>query len=152
MQIDRRLLYAGVFLLAIGGVVVAADVGLLDTAALTDLLRLWPLALIAIGVGIVLRRSDISLATGLLAAAVPGLLLGSAFAVAPRFECGGQGDPVNVATEQGSFDGPAYVSVVAGCGTFAVTTAPGTGWELTAANTASRAPIIETGARSLSID
>ena len=152
MQIDRRLLYAGVFLLAIGGVVVAADIGLLDTANLTDLLRLWPLALVAIGVGIVLRRTEISLATGMLAAAVPGLLIGSAFAVAPRYECGGHGEPVSVAAERGTFEGPARVSVIAGCGTFVVTTAPGFDWELTASNTASRAPTIETSARSLSID
>jgi len=152
MHIDRRLLYAGVFLLAIGGVVVAADIGLIDTAVLTDLLRLWPVAVVALGVGLVFRRSEVSLATGMVAAAVPGLLIGSAFAVAPRFDCGGPGEPVSVAAEQGSFDGPANVSVIAGCGTFDVTTTPGGEWQLAATNTADRAPIVEASARSLSID
>jgi hypothetical protein len=152
MRIDRRLLFAGVFLLAIGGVLVAVDLGLIDTAILTDLLRLWPLAFVAIGVGIVLRRTDVSLASGLVAVAVPGLLIGSAFAVAPRFECGGRGEPVSVASERGAFVGPAQVSVIAGCGTFAVTTANGSGWQLAASNTAGRAPIVETTARSLAVD
>jgi hypothetical protein len=42
------------------------------------------LALIAVGLGIALRRSQISLASGLLAAAVPGLILGGAMALGPR--------------------------------------------------------------------
>jgi hypothetical protein len=85
MRIDRGLLYTGVFLVAIGAVVVAADVGAIDTAGLTDALRLWPLAVIAIGASLVLRRSRFSLQGGMLAATLPGLVLGSALAVAPTY-------------------------------------------------------------------
>ena len=59
MRLNRTLLYTGVFLVAIGSAVVAAD--LLSTAALIDLLRLWPVAVIAIGLGIALRRTQLSL-------------------------------------------------------------------------------------------
>jgi hypothetical protein len=84
MRPNRTLLYAGVFLVAIGGAFTAADLGPLSTAALIDVLRLWPLALIAVGLGIALRRTQISLPSGLLAAAVPGLILGGAMALGPR--------------------------------------------------------------------
>jgi hypothetical protein len=93
MRLNRTLLYTGVFLLALGAALVAADLGQLTTAALTDALRLWPLALIAIGLGIALRRTQVSLAAGLIAAALPGLILGGAMATAPR-----------LATERGTWD------------------------------------------------
>jgi len=84
MRLNRTLLYTGVFLVAIGGAVTAADVGPLSTASLVDALRLWPLAVIAVGLGIALRRTRLSLTGGVLAAAVPGLVLGGAMAVGPR--------------------------------------------------------------------
>jgi hypothetical protein len=85
MHLNRTLLYTGVFLAAIGGALLAVDLGRPETNALIGALRLWPLALIAIGLGIALRRTQISLASGLLAAAVPGLLLGATMAATPRF-------------------------------------------------------------------
>ena len=44
IRVNRRFLYWGVVLSAIGGVLVAADLGAVDTPTLTDALRLWPLA------------------------------------------------------------------------------------------------------------
>ena len=92
MRVNRGLLYTGVFLVAIGSVLVAADVGAIDTARLTDAMRMWPLAVIAIGASLVLRRSGFSLQGGMLAAALPGLLLGGAIAIAPTYvpDCGEQ--------------------------------------------------------------
>ena len=92
MRVNRGFLYTGVFLVAIGSVLVAADVGAIDPARLTDAQRLWPLAVIAIGASLVLRRSRFSLQGGMLAAALPGLLLGGAIAIAPTYipDCGEQ--------------------------------------------------------------
>jgi hypothetical protein len=84
MRLNRTLLYTGVFFAAIGVVLLAVDVVRPETTALIDVLRLWPLAVIAVGLGIALRRTQISLASGLLAAAVPGLILGGAIALGPR--------------------------------------------------------------------
>jgi hypothetical protein len=84
MRINRTLLYTGVFLAAIGGAVLVADFGAISTPSLIDVLRLWPVAVIAIGLGIAFRRTRFSLASGMLAAAVPGLILGGAMAVGPR--------------------------------------------------------------------
>ena len=90
MRVDRRFLYIGLFLMVIGTVLVAADLGRVDTAVLSDIARLWPLALIALGAGIVLRRSQFSLPGGMFAAAIPGLVLGGALAMAPNVagDCG----------------------------------------------------------------
>jgi hypothetical protein len=153
MQVNRRLLYAGIFVFAIGGVLVAADLGAADTATLTDTLRLWPFALVALGVSLVVRRTELGLPTGIFAAVLPGLVLGAAFAVAPRFagDCGARGEPQNVATAEGTFDGPASVSVRGGCGSLIVRTAAGTGWQLVAASTEGRAPAVDSSTRSLTI-
>jgi hypothetical protein len=153
MRVKRGFLYWGIFLVAVGGVLVAADLRAVDTSTLADALRLWPLAVIAIGLSLALRRTRLTLPALLLAAAVPGLVVGAAFAVAPRFvgDCGAQGDAAGV-VRQGSFDGAATVAVRSGCGTLRVTTVPGNGWQLDANNTAGRPPTVESSARSLSID
>lgn len=154
MRVNRRFLYWGILLVAVGGVLVAADLGAVDTPTLTDTLRLWPLAIVAIGLSVVLRKTRFSLPGLMLAAAVPGLVVGGALAVAPRFAgaCGTRGEPASVATTQGVFDGPATVSVRTGCGSLNVTTASGNGWQLGAGNTAARTPNVESSSRSLAID
>jgi hypothetical protein len=154
MRINRRFLYWGIFFVAIGIVLVAADAGAVETPTLTDALRLWPLAVIAIGLSLVLRRTQLGLPVLLLAAALPGLVLGSAFAVAPRFvgDCGGPGEPATVASNQGTFDGPASVSIRTACGSLNVTTAAGNGWQLDAANSSGRVPSIQATAQSLSVE
>ncbi|HEY8869010.1 MAG TPA: hypothetical protein VIM30_06435 [Candidatus Limnocylindrales bacterium] len=154
MRVNRGFLYWGVFLVALGGVLVAGELGALDPARVIDALRLWPLAVVAVGVGLVLRRTRLSLSGGMLAAAVPGLVLGGAFAVGPRFvgNCGGPGEAAPSAPQQGTFDGPASVSVATGCGSLTVSTAPGSGWRLDAGNTAGHTPTIRTSPQSLSIE
>ena len=154
MRVNRRFLYWGVFLVAIGGVLVAADLGPVDSTIILDALQLWPLAFVAIGVGLVLRRTRFSVPGGMLAAAVPGLVLGGGFALLPRIavDCGAGSAPSSVATHQGLFDGPARISVTTGCGSLVVGTAPGGGWQLQADGAGSRTPIIEASATALSID
>jgi len=153
MLINRRFLYFGIFLVAIGGVLVASDLAAIDATTIRDALQLWPLAIVAIGLALVFRRTEFSLPAGMLAAAVPGLLLGGGFALVPRIaaDCGAVGEPSSAATEQGAFDGPARVSVATGCGSMIVSTEPGNGWHLDR-GAAGRAPIIDASGRSLSIE
>src|SRR5262245_61653153 len=153
MRLNRTLLYVGAFLVAIGGIVVVADAGRIDTATLVDVVRAWPLAVIAVGAGLVLRRTRLSLPAGLAAAIAPGLLIGSAFAIVPRFagDCGARGDAVSTATEAGVLGTGASVSIRTGCGTLSVGTSPGSAWQLTAANTAGRPPTVRSSPEFLSI-
>ena len=152
MGINRRFLYLGTFLVAIGAVLVVADVTGVDEAAVLDWLRLWPLAVVAIGGGIILRRTRFNLASGVIAAVLPGLVLGGAFAAGPRIaDCGAHDEPLTVITREGTFDGPSRVDVRTGCGSLVLTTAPGNRWLLNAGNTIEREPTIEATATSLSI-
>lgn len=134
MRVNRTLLYTGIFLVAIGGVVAAADMGVVRESLLRDTLRLWPLAVIGLGLGLVLRHTRVSLASGMLAAAVPGLLLGSVFALVPRFSglCTDIGDSTRVYGEHGAFSGRATVSVTVDCGSLRLLTGPGREWRLDA--------------------
>jgi hypothetical protein len=132
---------------------VLADLGVVDTAALTNLVRLWPLAVIALGLAVVFRRSRVGLEVGAFAAVMPGLVLGGAFAVVPRFvgDCGAVGGTANAITQQGTFDGSASVAVSAGCGSLTVTTSAGNAWQLQAANSNGQAPQVDASARSLAV-
>ncbi len=90
MRVNRRFLYWGVFLVALGGVLVVVDLGAIAPAVIVDVLRLWPLALVAIGLRPRPPTDTLQGPGGMLAAAAPGLLLGAGFAVAPRIaiDCG----------------------------------------------------------------
>ena len=154
MRVNRTFLYAGIFLVAIGGVLVAADLGVVDDSILADALRLWPLAVIAIGLGLVLRRTRVSLPGGMLAAAVPGLLLGSALAAGAAVQRllrrARRVDPRR--HQAGHLRRAGRVSVTTDCGSLVVTTGAGSGWRLDARDDrGSRSPSSTQSARSLSI-
>jgi hypothetical protein len=145
MAINRRFLYAGLFLVALGGVLVLVDLAVVDTAAVSSALRLWPLAIIAIGAGIVFRRSRYALVAGVLAAMVPGLVLGGGLAVAPRhgFDCGTGAAGNGSTTQQGTFTGTAAVAVDISCGSISIATQAGHGWQLTNVSTTGREPRVD---------
>jgi hypothetical protein len=84
MRINRTLVYGGVFLVAVGVALFVVDQRPFALDSIVSVVRLWPLALIAIGAGIALRRTPFGFASGLVAAAVPGVLLGLTMAAAPR--------------------------------------------------------------------
>jgi len=154
MRVNRRFLYWGIFLVAVGGVLVTTDAGALDAGSIAGALRLWPVAIVAIGVGIVLRRTRFGLAAGMLAAAAPGLLIGGGLAALPQIavDCGSDEGVAAVGAREGVFDGPAMIAVSAGCGSLVVDTAPGDAWHLESGSTSDRAPAISASSRSLAID
>ncbi len=85
MTVRSGTLYLGVFFIAAGAVTLGAGTGALDRSAVAGTLAaLWPIAVIAVGAGLVLRRSRAALVAGVLAAAVPGLALGASFAAVPE--------------------------------------------------------------------
>jgi hypothetical protein len=153
MAINRRFLYAGLFLVALGGVLVAVDLASVDTGLLSSALRLWPVALIALGAGIALRRSRYALVAGVLGAMLPGLVLGGGLAVAPRYpgDCGTRDELAQTASQSGSFTGAADASLGLSCGSIMVTTTPGDAWQLTAESTTGRPPAVVASERSLRV-
>ena len=141
MKVNRRLLYCGVFFLALGAVLLAASAAAIDDEVIAQALRYWPIAVIALGIGLLLRRTRFDVAGGMLAAAMPGLLLGGLVVATPRMapECGDV-RPAAVEARQGTFDGAASVELVLACGDVSVTTAPGSAWQLEAGNARSAGP------------
>jgi hypothetical protein len=154
MQVKKRFLYAGAFLVAIGAVLVATDLNGIDETAIEASLRYWPLAVIALGVGIAVRRTRFNVAGGLVAAALPGLVLGGAIAVAPQIaiDCGTSDAPSSFVNRSGTFDGPARVDVATGCGSVVVTTTPGSAWSFDAGDAGDRTAQVDATGNSLSID
>ena len=84
MTVRRGTLYVGVFLVATGAVTLGVAVGVLDATAVANTVEtLWPLAVVALGVGLVLRHSPAGLGAGVVAALVPGLALGASIVALP---------------------------------------------------------------------
>ena len=168
MSVRRGFLYSGVFLLAAGGVVLLAQVGVLDEEAVAEAVSLWPLAVIAAGVGLLLRRTRARVPGGLVAAAMPGLLVGAMIVAVPDLPdlagwatpCG-EADPAAAVTERdGQFGGSASVNgaaalggsasvdVALACGDLVVTTGPGSAWHFaSSAGRGDRAVVTDTADR-----
>ena len=153
MTVRRGSLYFGAFLVAAGGVTLLTSAGVLDPARVVDALDWWPLAVIAIGAALILRRTSAAIPAGLVAAVTPGLLLGATFVAVPDIttpctDTAGGGTPV---TREGAFGTTAEVDLELSCGELAVTTAPGSTWSIEATNAADRAPQITSSTDQLSV-
>jgi len=152
MNVNRRWLYGGVFLIALGAVLLVAQDEAVDGDVVAQALRLWPVLVIALGIGLLLRRTRFNLAGGMLAAAMPGLLLGGLIVAAPGMgpECRGI-EPASFETQQGTFDGAASINLTLACGDLSVTTAPGGGWQLETGNATGPAATVEVSAAALRV-
>jgi len=80
MSINRGLLNWGVFLIALGGVPLAVQQGWASSGIVGDLWRLWPLILVGIGLGLILRWTPIAWLGGALVAGTFGLIFGALLA------------------------------------------------------------------------
>ena len=143
MTVRRGFLYTGVFLIAAGGVVLLAQTGAIDPEAVTQALSLWPLAVIAIGVGLILRRTRARVPGGVVAATMPGLMLGMMIVAVPDMPdfdgwsgwsagCGDADRGATVTERQGTFGAAASVDLSLACGELVVTTGPGSTWDFDA--------------------
>lgn len=137
MTIRRGTLYVGVFLLAAGAVTLANVAGLVDPEVVAGTVgALWPLAIIAIGIALVLRRSPAALVAGVAAAALPGMALGASLVAAPSLPapslsvpCTDAASPTGPAqVRDGTFTGDAAVRLQLDCGRLTVTTTDGPAW------------------------
>ncbi len=159
MTVRRGFLYTGLFLLSAGGVVLLAQVGGIDTEAVNGAVSLWPLAAIAIGIGLILRRTRFAVAGGIVAAVMPGLLVGAMIAAAPDLPelaawsapCGEASPGAAVTERQGSFGSAASVDLSLACGELVVTTGPGNAWQFAGSNAEGAGAIVTGSADRLSI-
>ena len=156
MNVNRRWLYGGVFFIALGAVLLAGQGDAVDGDVIAQAARLWPVLVIALGVGVLLRRTRFSVAGGVIAAAVPGLVLGGMLVAAPVAvaHIGPVCDdvqPTSVASREGSFDGAASVDLRLRCGDVTVTTGSGSTWSLYAGTGSGTTAVVDATGDRLSI-
>ena len=157
MSVDRRLVNLGVFLLILGAIPLAVSQGWIARETVSHALELWPLILIGIGIGLILRRTPFHFVGGLLVAATFGMMLGGFLAGGlslGALGCGSAGaatDP-SVLDEHGTFGGGTTSVVLrATCASLSVVPASGAGWGVTVNGTADARPYLDPAADRLEV-
>lgn len=141
----------GTFFLFAGLVALAVNGGVIPRSFAEDALRLWPLLLIALGLGLVLRQTGARALGGLIAAATFGVIAGGFLAVGPAVAaCGGSRSGDLEAVAEGRFSGPATVHVEQTCGELTVRPVAGDSWSFEATG-GGEPPTIDQDARGLEI-
>ena len=146
MRIRRGLLFAGLFLIPLGGMTLLVRAGTVDADALVGIWRLWPLILIGFGIAILLGRGRAASVGTAIAALVLGVLVGSAIAsgnviVGSISDCGVWNGATQRLDEDGTFTGPAVVDLDLRCGSVDLSTRSGSAWQVSAEYQGS-APIV----------
>jgi hypothetical protein len=146
VTVNRGFLNWGLFLIFFGAVPLAVELGVVDRNLAGQLLRLWPLILIGIGIGLLLSRSRLHALGGALVAATFGFLIGAVVVggiSSAAAACSGPPSNAIPVTRQGAVDGAVLaVDVEISCGDFDASIAPGATWSADIA-AGSRTPVIE---------
>jgi hypothetical protein len=157
MSVDRRLVNLGVFLLILGAIPLAVSQGWIGRDAISHAWELWPLILIGIGIGLILRRTPIHFLGGMLVAATFGTMFGALLAGGlslGALGCGNAaaaGDP-SILDQHGTFTGtPTTVVLNATCTSLAVVPASGAGWGVTVNGTPGAQPTLDQAADRLEV-
>lgn len=157
MRVRRGLLFWGLLLVPLGAIPLLERAGVVAASQLTEVWRLWPLVLVALGLGLLLGRGRAGpLGTALLAL-VLGILGGGALAsgsglIGDVGACGGLGPD---ATDQrreasGTFAADATATIDVDCGSIDVVVVPGSDWTVDAGYRG-EAPQIDASATSLTV-
>jgi hypothetical protein len=156
MRINRSLLNWGVFLIALGGVPLAVQQGWAESGIAGDLWRVWPLILVGIGLGLILRWTPIAWLGGALVAATFGIMFGALIAggisgISSACVSIGSGQGVTT-TQSGTAAGSDFrLDLELSCGELDVTRGIGTGWSVTAEHSPDEPPLIGADAAGLTI-
>jgi len=152
VQINRGLVFWGVALITAGAVALAIQAGVIDGEDARELWRFWPVVLIVIGLAVIAARTPLALVATLAAGVVVGGLGGTLVSGWPdglSLGCGGE--PEEIVSDSGSFDGSASVVLDFNCGDLEVTTADGTDWEVDARHAGGASPRIDADGGSLHV-
>jgi hypothetical protein len=159
--VSRNLLNWGVFFIVLGAIPLAVQAGLLETAVAQQLLRLWPLILIGIGIGLLLRFTPVAALGGVIVAATAGMLAGAVLASGVTgfgdfagfgAGCADTGTSAGgaLATQSGTFAGERVsVEMELTCVGLTVERRAGSEWSVEATHAEGRQPRIEPGSDSL---
>jgi hypothetical protein len=155
MHIDRRFLNWGVFFILLGLIPLAVQLKWVDPGAIANAWRFWPLILVGIGIGLVLRRTALAFAGGLVVAATFGLMFGSLLAGGSAgdlgFVCGSGRAAESFPTQSGAFGSIGSVSLDVNCADVTVGMTPGSGWTLSGTASDGRIPKLDASPEQLAI-
>jgi hypothetical protein len=156
MHVDRRLLGWGLFFILVGAIPLATRAGLLDPAAIRAWPSLWPLLLIGLGVGLVLRRTPVDWIGGAVTATIFGIMGGGLLAVGFSGSflssgCGGQVPGRAFATQTGTLAGAGRLDVELSCGSLTLHPLDGTAWSLSGTESEGKAPTIRDDGANVTI-
>jgi hypothetical protein len=154
MAINPRLLNWGLFLVLLGAIPLAVRQGLLSADTVSRWWTLWPLLLVAAGIGLVLRRTSLEVLGGLLTAGTLGLMLGGLIAGGPNISglaCGTEAGTVAFPARDGTLQGSARVQLELNCGELQLNVAPGSAWRLEGSDGDGRGPSVEAAADRLAV-
>jgi hypothetical protein len=154
MHVNRGLLNWGVFFLLLGAIPIAVRQGLIPEAAVARAWTLWPLLLVAAGIGLVLRRTRLEFVGGLISAATLGVIGGGLLASGgiPFGSCGDERDSVAFPARQGELAVEASVDVRLNCGELAIGTTVGNSWTLQGVDDDGSGPRIEAAGSTVKIE
>ena len=155
MRIDRSFVGWGVFFILVGAVPLALRGGALTADQVDDWWRFWPLILVGVGLGLILRRTPLEALGGLVVAGTAGVMVGSLLAAGvagvPGGFCGQAERAVSFPSQGGGFSGDATVELTLDCGDMAVTTTPGSNWTVEGEDRTPGGPEIRGDDRELTV-
>lgn len=156
VRIHRSFLGWGIFFILVGAVPLALRAGWLTAEQVASAWTLWPLILVAIGLGLVLRRTPLEGLGGLLVAGVLGAMVGGFFAAGiGAFSvggCGGSSDLRSFPVATGSLESPTQVSIDVECGTLAITPQDGTGYRVEGEDATGIGPDVTVGDGEMTVE
>jgi len=151
VNVNRGLVFWGVALITAGAVALAIQAGAISGEDAQQLWRFWPVALIVIGLAVIAASTPFAAVATIIAAIVVGGLAGTLVSGVPDgLSVGCGGEPEELVTDEGSFDGDASVTLDFDCGDLTVDTAPGSDWTVEARH-AGDAPEIDADGGSLTV-
>ena len=157
MHVDRRLLGWGLFFILVGAIPLATRANYLDPDVVGRWPSLWPVLLIAWGLGLVLRGTPIDWLGGGLAAITFGLMGGGLLAsglsgVPITTGCGGLTGGTAFATQSGALSGNGRLIVTLNCGTLTMQPVDGSSWSITGTESEGRIPRVRTDGSAVTVD
>lgn len=155
MRIDQRLLGPGVFLILVGAVPLAVREGAIPLDDLAGIWRLWPLFLVAAGLGLLLRGTALRELGGVLAAGLGGVFVGALLAGAASdglgsIACSGDRDDGRPFTgASGTLQAPGTAALTLDCGEATLRAGEGDTWRLSGRSADGVAPTVDAAASRL---
>lgn len=153
MRVHRGFLCWGLFFVVLGLVPLSVQLGWIAPDQVSGLWRLWPLFLVAAGLGLLLRRTPLDGLGGLLAAVTGGLLLGGLLAtgVGIGIACGPPAGATTVASRTGMLAPGSSVRLEVSCGRAMSTTVSGGQWQVSWGPGETDSPRIDAGPTRLDV-